>query len=314
MQYSMLHLFSQIALRSTDVRFHIAGHPYEVVEGWGTLPDGYTFHQVAGIAADDEDNIYLFMRGDHNVIVLDRDGNFLREWDAKFTQPHGMTIGRDGNLYFADMGDHTVTKYSPDGELLMTLGKKDQPSDTGGEVERFLVVRAAGPFNKPTGIAATESGDIFVSDGYMNARVHKFAADGSYLMAWGAPGKTAPSHFHNPHGIGIDPTGRVIVCDRENHRIQVFDQQGNPLDIWTADFRLPTSVCFGPDDTVLVTELEHRFSILDRNGNLIGRWGGEERREPGQFVAPHCVTVDSRGDIYVGEVLDGRRVQKFARI
>ena len=105
-QYSTLYLFIQIALRFADVRFYIAGHPYEVVEGWGTLPDGYTFHQVAGIAADDEDNIYLFMRGDHNVIVLDRDGIFLREWDAKFTQPHGMTIGRDGNIYFADIMVH----------------------------------------------------------------------------------------------------------------------------------------------------------------------------------------------------------------
>ena len=81
------------------MQYHIAGHAYEVVEGWGTLPDGYTFHQVAGVAADDEDNVYLFTRGDHNVIVLDRDGNFLRAWDAQFTQPHGMTIGRDGNLY-----------------------------------------------------------------------------------------------------------------------------------------------------------------------------------------------------------------------
>ena len=118
-----------------------------------------------------------------------------------------MTIGNDGNLYFADMGSHTVTKYSPDGELLMTLGNRDQPSDTGGEIEKFLVVKAAGPFNRPTGIAANGSGEIFVSDGYMNARVHKFAADGTYLLAWGAPGKTEPSHFHNPHGIGIDPAG-----------------------------------------------------------------------------------------------------------
>ena len=106
----------------------------------------------------------------------------------------------------------------------------------------------------------------------------------------------------------------MIVCDRENHRIQVFDQEGTFIDIWTADFRLPTSVCFGPDDTVLVTELEHRFSILDSDGNLLGRWGGESSRTPGQFVAPHCVTVDSHGDIYIGEVLEGQRVQKFARV
>ena len=294
--------------------YRVGEHTYEPVEGWGTLPEGYEFFQVAGIAADSDDNIYLFTRSDHKVMVLDREGNFLRAWDVGFKEPHGMTIGNDGNLYFADMGSHTVTKYSPDGELLMTLGNKDQPSDTGGEVEKFLVAKAAGPFNRPTGIAANESGEIFVSDGYLNARVHKFAADGTYLLAWGAPGKTDPSHFHNPHGIGIDPSGRVVVCDRENHRLQLFDQDGNFLEFWTADFRLPTSVSFGPDDTVLVTELESRFSILDSDGNLIGRWGGEESRTPGQFVAPHCVTVDSHGDIYIGEVLEGQRVQKFARV
>ena len=296
------------------MQYQIGEHTYEVVEGWGTLPEGYEFHQVAGIAVDKDDNVYLFNRSDHKVMVLDRDGNFVKAWDTPFTQPHGMTIGHDGNLYFADMGTHTVTKYSPDGELLLTLGNEDQPSDTGGEVEQFLVKKAAGPFNRPTGVAAAASGEFFVSDGYLNARVHKFAADGTYLLAWGAPGKTEPSHFHNPHGIGIDNAGRVIVCDRENHRIQVFDQEGNFLAIWTADFNLPTSVCFGPDDTVLVTELESRFSILDRAGNLLGRWGGETSHEPGQFVSPHCVTVDSQGSIYIGEVLEGRRVQKFARV
>ena len=148
------------------MRYEVGEHTYEVVEGWGTLPEGYEFFQVAGVAADSEDNIYLFTRSEHKVMVLDRAGNFVRAWDVAFNQPHGMTIGNDGNLYFADMGSHTVTKYSPDGELLMTLGNKDQPSDTGGEVEKFLVVKAAGPFNRPTGIAANESGEIFVSDGY----------------------------------------------------------------------------------------------------------------------------------------------------
>lgn len=296
------------------MQHQIGEHTYEVVEGWGTLPEGYAFHQVAGVAVDKDDNVYLFNRSEHKVMVLDLAGNFLRAWDTPFNKPHGMTIGHDGNLYFADMGTHTVTKYSSDGELLLTLGNKDQPSDTGGEVEKFLVKQAAGPFNRPTGIAVTGSGDIFVSDGYLNARVHKFAADGTYLLAWGAPGKTDPSHFHNPHGIGIDNVGRVIVCDRENHRIQVFDQEGNFLAIWTADLHLPTSVCFGPDDTVLVTELDSRFSVFDSDGNLLGRWGGETSHEPGQFVSPHCVTVDSQGSIYIGEVLEGKRVQKFARV
>ena len=92
------------------MRYQVGEHTYEVVEGWGTLPEGYEFFQVAGVVADSEDNIYLFTRSEHKVMVLDRAGNFLMAWDVEFNQPHGMTIGNDGNLYFADMGSHTVTK------------------------------------------------------------------------------------------------------------------------------------------------------------------------------------------------------------
>ncbi|MCZ6477635.1 MAG: hypothetical protein O6851_04890, partial [Gemmatimonadetes bacterium] len=190
-------------------------YTYELAEGWGDLPEGYEFNQVAGVAVDRDDQVYLFNRSSHQLMIFDREGSFVRAWDEKFTNPHGIHIGADGNVYLADRNAHVILKYSPEGRLLLTLGTKDHPSDTGA-IERFMVEKAGEPFNLPTGIAVNEDGDIFVTDGYGNCRVHKYSADGALLVSWGSPGKNNPSDFHLPHGVGIDNEGRVLVCDREN--------------------------------------------------------------------------------------------------
>ncbi len=285
---------------------------YEVVEGWGDLPSGYELFQVAGVAVDADDRVYAFNRSTHKLIVFDRDGGFVKAWKDTFEVPHGMRIGPDGSIFLVDQGSHVVLKYSPDEELLMTLGNRGQPSDTG-YIEHRVVKRAAGPFNNPTGVAISDSGDIFVSDGYGNCRVHKYSADGELLKTWGVPGTEAPGEFHLPHGIGIDNQGRLLVADRENHRIQLFTQDGDHIDTWTG-FRQPCSVTVGPDGTVYVPELGSRMSILDSDGNLLSRWGGDATKTSGLFTAPHGAAVDSRGDLYVGEVLEGSRLQKFARL
>jgi hypothetical protein len=292
--------------------FGSGDYQYELAEGWGKLPEGYEFNQVAGIAVDKKDNVYAFNRSAHKMMIFDREGNFISEWDEEFKQPHGIYIGPEGNIFLADRDSHVVLKYSPEGKLLLTLGTRDKPSDTGQQKERFLVEKPGGPFNLPTGIATNDEGDIFVSDGYGNCRVHRYNSSGSLITSWGSPGKVNPGDFHLPHGIGIDSEGRVLVCDRENHRIQLFDQEGEFMTMWTG-FRQPTTVAFGPDDEVYVPELSHRFSIVSSEGKVLARWGGESSHDPGQFVAPHGVAVDSHGDIYVAEVLQGQRVQKFIR-
>ena len=286
---------------------------YEVVEGWGDLPSGYELFQVAGVAVDSDDRVYAFNRSAHKLIVFDRDGGFLKAWKDTFEVPHGMRIGPDGSIFLVDQGSHVVLKYSPDEELLMTLGNHGQPSDTGYTSDHKVVERAAGPFNNPTGVAISGSGDIFVSDGYGNCRVHKYSADGELLKTWGVPGTESPGEFHLPHGIGIDNQGRLLVADRENHRIQLFTQDGDHIETWTG-FRQPCSVTVGPDGTVYVPELGSRMSILDSDGNLLARWGGDETKAPGLFTAPHGAAVDSQGSLYVGEVLEGSRLQKFARL
>jgi DNA-binding beta-propeller fold protein YncE len=287
-------------------------YTYRLAEGWGKLPPGYEFHQVAGVAVDKDDNVYVFNRSSHKLMVFDRQGNFLKAWGQTFKNPHGIRIGPDGSIYLVDRDAHIVQKYSPDEKLLLTMGTRDRPSDTGYTRENPVVKQAAGPFNLPTDVAVNDEGEIFVSDGYGNARVHKYGPSGSLITSWGIPGKVNHGEFNLPHGIGIDNDGRVLVCDRENHRIQVFDQEGDYLSMWTG-FRQPTTLCVGPDNEVYVAELQHRVTIVDSNGKVLAQWGGESSHEPGQFVAPHAIAVDSRGDLYVGEVLEGKRIQKFTR-
>lgn len=274
---------------------------YKVCEGWGQLPKGWAFTQVAGVAVDSQDKVYVFNRSLHPIIVLDREGRFLTSWgEGLFKTPHGISIGPDDSIYLVDAGDHTVKKFTPEGALHQTLGAKDHPGEKGQ------------PFNRPTDVALSPSGEIYVSDGYGNSRVHKFSRDGELLLSWGAPGD-GPGQFNLPHSVWVDRHGCVYVADRENSRIQLFTSQGEFLTQWT-DFLQPTDIFIDAEDKVYVSELQHRVSILNLEGEPLARLGGEKSHTPGEFIAPHAVWTDSQGDLYVGEVLEGQRIQKFIKM
>ncbi len=302
-------------------------HSYELADGWAKLPEGWNFKDVCGIAIDSQDRVFVLNRSDHPVMVFDRDGNLLKSWaEGFFSRPHGSCIGPDGSIYCADDKSHTVTKFTPEGELLMTLGTKDKPSDTGyREVpdlfERISTIEQGGPpFNRPTGVALSSSGEIYVSDGYANARVHKFSADGKLITSWGGPGP-APGQFRLPHSIWVDKRDRVWIADRENSRLQLFNTSGEFLTQWT-DLIRPTDLHIDDEEIVYVSELCKRVSIFTIDGKLLTRWGnaGHDVSNP-LFVAPHAIAVDSRGDLYVGEVAmthakvdrGSRTIQKFTR-
>ena len=208
-------------------------YTYEQVENWEKLPEGWVLGQTA-IVTDSHDRVYLFNRGEHPLIVLDRDGNYLASWgEGVLTDAHGMFIDDDENLYLPVKNSHVVLKYDPSGNLLMTMGEWDKPSDTGWSGNYSdPAVRAAGPFNRPSDIAISPDGLLYISDGYGNARVHRFTPDGELVDSWGAPGKTAPGEFHVPHGVWVHTDGRVFVADRENNRMQIFDSEGNFLEQW----------------------------------------------------------------------------------
>ena len=318
---------------------------YELAEGWEQLPEGWTHRDVAGVAVDSKDRVYLITRSEHPVIVFERDGRFVQSWgEGLFTmRTHGITIGPDDSVYCTDDGDHTVRKFTPDGELLMTLGTPGQPSDTGYTGTVDSIQRSGPPFNRPTNLSVAPNGDLYISDGYGNARVHRYSAGGELLQSWGEPGG-GPGQFRTPHGIWVLADGRVLVADRENDRIQVFSPTGEYLTEWT-DIQRPTQLFSGRDGLIYVSELwwregqksyRHgtieqerppRVSILDDQGKVVARWGGgPDRCAPGDFCAPHGIYVDSRGDVYVAEVTytfagrqgivpeDCHTLQKFVRV
>jgi sugar lactone lactonase YvrE len=316
---------------------------FEVIEGWEKLPKGYIHKDVDGVAVDSKDNVYLMTRQDSRVIVYDREGNFIRSWGEKIFTPrsHGIAIANDF-VYTVDDGDHTVRKFTPEGKQLMIIGTPGRASDTGYDGKRNASIKKAGPpFNRPTDVAIADNGELYVSDGYGNCRVHRFRADGTLMQSWGEPG-TKAGEFHLVHAVNISPDGRLFVCDRENDRIQIFSLDGKFLDMWTHVQR-PTDISFDREGRVYISELSWpvgltsfthgkiRFDlpggvrVLDLDGNLLMHWSSADREAPGNFVAPHTICIDSRGDMYVGEVTwtigvstgivaeDAHTFQKFAR-
>lgn len=279
---------------------------YQVVE-WGELPAGWQLNDVAAVAVDRNDRVYVFNRGAHPMVVFDRDGRFLRSWgEGVFTRAHGLHIGPDEHLYCTDDGDHTVRKCTPEGKVLLTIGIPGEPTPyMRGE-----------PFNRCTHTALSPRGDIYVSDGYGNARVHKFSPDGKLLRSWGEPG-CDPGQFNIPHNIWADADGWLYVVDRENHRVQVFDGDGRYEAQWN-NLHRPCALCaeasrnglffigeLGPTMPVNrdVPNLGPRITVVTHEGKLVSRLGTlPAGTQLDQFVAPHGLALDSRGDLYVGEV------------
>ena len=199
---------------------------YEVIDDWAKTPDGWSIGQ-AEPACDSQDRVYVFNRSDHPLMVFDREGNFLGEWGKEYlTDAHGIYISGEDHIYLPVRESHAIVKCTLDGKPLMTMGVWDTPSDTGGARPDGTMWKAAGPFNRCTDIALAPNGDLFISDGYANSRVHKFSPDGRLLHSWGRPGKRGPGEFHIPHGIWVHWDGTVMVCDRENNRVQLFTGDG----------------------------------------------------------------------------------------
>ena len=298
---------------------------YEVAENWPKWPEGWIVNNVCGISQNSKGVIYIFNRSEHPVIMVDHDGNVLGSWGEEYFEwPHGIFITPDDCVWLCDMILHTASKFTADGKLLMELGIKGQPSDTGRKdwVAYWQVEHSAGPFNMPTQAVEAPWGDIYVTDGYGNARVHIFSYDGKLKFSWGKPG-TGPGEFMLPHDILIDDEANIFVGDRENMRIQIFTRDGKFIKQW-AGIERPSGMCMDKYGNLFVTELSLHAKfpevalpplsptpsvrVLSHKGETLASIGRapEESRccDPGYFFVPHACYVDADDNLYVGEPID----------
>ena len=287
------------------VRLGSGYYQYDELADWAKLPEGWDLFECPEVAVDADDRVYVYSRGKHPMIIFEQDGTFVGSWgEGFFVRPHGLTMDADGHLWCADDGAHCVYKCTKDGKVLLTIGTPKQPAP-----------RLSGqPFNQPTKVAFDpHTGDVYIADGYGNARVHKYTAEGKYLFSWGSGG-VEPGQFNLVHSVATDAVGRVYVADRENHRVQVFDDQGAYLGQWNNLHRpcglhivgqlayigqIPTHLDVNAD----YLNLGACVTIHDLSGRQLARLGASRPGEqPGEFTAPHGLGIDSHGDIYVAEV------------
>lgn len=279
---------------------------YELIPDFLKLPPGESFGMVSRVATDAEDRVYVFQRKDPPIVVFDRDGAYLGAWGSgEVTDPHGLKIVGEV-AYTTDRSDSVAKSFTLDGKPLMELGQRGVHADTG-KVENWLVERAGGPFNHPTEMIRHPNGDIYVTDGYRNSRVHRFTSDGKLVASWGTPG-SGPGQFHLPHSIAFDDEGKLYVADRANKRIQRFTPEGDYLGEWTG-MGGPNDISRGTDGNFYIAEQEDggnpaHVTVRDGQGKVLAKMASRH---------VHGVGVDSRGDIYAGLTQD-RSVDKFVRV
>ncbi len=269
---------------------------YQPVPGFLKIPDDISLGACSAVAVNSKGELYVFHRGPQPILCFDAAGEFLRSWgDDLIGTAHGMRVDPHDNVWVTDTKHHLVFKFSGAGKLLLALGTSDRPG-TGRE-----------QFDKPTDVAFGPDGEVFVTDGYGNSRVMKFDRHGKFLSTWGSAGDQ-PGEFDLPHSIVVDARQRVLVGDRENDRIQVFDLDGRPLEIWKGF--APYGIAIDSSQRVFIADgRANQILRLDRKGQVV-QSQGTQGLAAGQFALPHMIDVDKDGNLYVAEV-GGRRVQKF---
>lgn len=290
---------------------------YTVDPAWPQRPADAKWDAMPGIAVDANDQIYIFTRATPPIQVYDKNGKYLRGWGQDvISRAHHIKIDHEGNVWASDIGYHVVYKFTPEGKLLLTLGTKDH----AGKDQTHL--------DKPTDMAITPSGDIYVSDGYGNARVVHFDKNGKFVKEWGELG-SKPGQFSIPHAIAYCK-GKLYVADRNNVRVCVYDLNGKLLDMWE-NLVVPWGFCVTKNDELWVCgsspmrwgekedalgcpPKDQLFMKFNPEGKLLQLWsvpkGADGLEKPGELNWVHAVAVDSQGNLYAGDII-GKRAQKF---
>jgi DNA-binding beta-propeller fold protein YncE len=263
------------------------------------FPANMTPGAVSGVGVDQAGNVFLLQRQTPPVLCFDHTGKYLRSFGDRIVGTgHGLAVDPDGNVWVTDTEHHLVFKFSPEGNLLLALGQSDQPGCNENQ------------FDKPTHTAFGSNGEVFVTDGYGNSRVVRFSAAGKFIQEWGRAGSGA-GEFNAPHSAIVDGSGRLLVCDRDNQRIQIFSQEGVLQDTWSG--YTPFGIAIDGSGTVFVADgKRNEIFQVDGDGEIVRSWG-KEGTEAGQFRTPHLMTADRQGNLFVAEVA-GRRLQMLKRV
>ncbi|MBK9387570.1 MAG: hypothetical protein IPN34_22375 [Planctomycetes bacterium] len=297
-------------------------HRYEWVEGWAKLPEKLSFGNTHGtIATDSKDRVYVNTDTANAVMVFERDGSYVGSWGKDWAGGlHGMVLRKEADgefLYLSHIGRSEFLKATTAGEVVWVKG---WPQSSG-------LYKEQGQF-RPTSIAVAPDGRIFVADGYGLSYVHRYDAKGEYLGSFGGRGGE-PGKMQTPHGLWIDTRGgepRLIVCDRENHRLQIFSLEGELLEVRKEELRRPCNAHERNGDLV-VADLTGRITILDRWNLLVAHLGEQpeeglraqngvpaEKWQPGIFLSPHGAHWDQHGDLYVMDWNFLGRVNKLRHV
>ncbi len=286
-------------------------NPYQSNLNWAKLPEGRTWGQMAALAIDSHGSIWAVERcggttcdgrPEAPVMAFGPSGDLVNSLGAGvFVFPHGIAIDADDNVWVTDGRGvdgkgHQVIKFSPDGEILMRLGTAGVPGATPDTL------------NGPAAVAVAPNGDIFVGDGHgagTNARVAKFAPDGTFIKAWGQRG-SGPGEFSTPHALAFDSTGRLFVADRENNRIQIFTQDGDFLEEWP-QFGRPSGIWIDSNDVIYVADA-HSNPTLNSGFSRGIRIGSARDGSVSAFIphpnpdptspAAEAALTDAAGNVY----------------
>ena len=290
-----------------DVILGSGEYRYKVDPFFAKVPAGMELIKVGAVAVDGSDNVYAFVRkGSAPIMIFNSKGDFLASWGVgEFGNPHGLHITGD-HIYCTDDGKHVVRKYTLDGKFLLEIGVPGQPAPA----------YSGRPFSRCTHTALSPDHEtIYVSDGYANATVHAFTQTGKHIKTWGSPGMD-DGQFMLPHNICCDDSGRVYVADREAHRVQIFDGDGNFETAWHNLHRACSlSMDMGANGLVYCGELANQYkhikaltnvgprvTVLNKDGKVMARLNNDKASHPSyQFIIPHGIANDSKGNIYVAD-------------
>jgi DNA-binding beta-propeller fold protein YncE len=255
---------------------------YDVKPNFAQPPAGQTWGaSTTSVAADGKGTVVVMVRTPPYVRLFTTEGAAVKSWGDKglFNLAHSVHFAPDGSIWATDPNDHVVHKFTRDGERLLTLGKKGVAGDN----------TSRDSFNQPNALGFAPNGDVYVSDGYVNSRIVQFTADGKFVRIIGGTKGSAPGELQVPHGVAIDPQGRVLVADSDNKRVSVFDKDGKFVKVIAAPSR--GGLVAAADGTIYVSDVNAGAVTIIRNDQIADVIKVEGR--------PHGLAVDpASGDVY----------------